>query len=64
MKDVTIRFSGLLATLLTVLFVGLKLANIITWSWWWVFCPLWIDVAILIVILLIMILFYFIFKNH
>lgn len=28
-------------TLLGVLFVGLKLANIIDWSWWWVLAPLW-----------------------
>lgn len=24
-----------------VLFVGLKLAGIISWSWWWVLTPLW-----------------------
>ena len=28
-------------SLLGVLFVGLKLANIITWSWWWVMLPFW-----------------------
>ena len=27
--------------LLLVLFVGLKLGGIITWSWWWVMSPLW-----------------------
>ena len=26
---------------LFVLFVGLKLANIIDWSWWWVSAPIW-----------------------
>ncbi len=33
-----IGFSGLL----TVLFVGLKLADVIDWSWWWILSPLWI----------------------
>ncbi len=28
--------------LLTILFVGLKLAGFIGWSWWWVLSPLWI----------------------
>lgn len=35
-----------LTTLLTVLFVGLKLAGIITWSWWWVLSPLWVSLVI------------------
>lgn len=24
-----------------LLFVGLKLADIITWSWWWITAPFW-----------------------
>lgn len=24
-----------------LMFVGLRLAEIITWSWWWVTAPLW-----------------------
>ena len=31
-----------LGTLLTVLFVGLKLTGHIDWSWWWVLAPTWI----------------------
>ena len=34
-----INFSSL-ATLLLVLFIGLKLCNVIAWSWWWVLSPL------------------------
>ena len=30
-----------LCTALTVLFVGLRLADVIHWSWWWVLAPLW-----------------------
>jgi small Trp-rich protein len=26
-------------TALTLLFIGLKLANFIDWSWWWVMSP-------------------------
>ena len=36
-----INFSSL-ATLLLVLFIGLKLGNVIAWSWWWVLSPLWL----------------------
>ncbi|QVJ00423.1 hypothetical protein KGD82_16825 [Nocardiopsis eucommiae] len=35
--------TGLLAVLLTVLFVGLKLTGHVAWSWWWVLSPLWIS---------------------
>ena len=36
-----INFSCL-ATLLLVLFIGLKLCNVIAWSWWLVLSPLWL----------------------
>lgn len=38
-------------TLLGVLFVGLKLAGVIDWSWWWVTAPFWVGplVAILVI---------------
>ena len=39
------------AGLLTIAFIVLKLLGIITWSWIWVFSPIWIE-AILIVLLL------------
>lgn len=42
-----IGFSGLL----TVLFVGLKLTDVIDWSWWWVLAPLWLPAAILLSVL-------------
>ena len=46
-----IGFTGLL----TIVFIILKLCNIIAWSWWWVLSPLWIS-AILWVILVIIVL--------
>ena len=42
-----IGFGGLLA----VVFIALKLLEVITWSWWWVLAPIWIPVAITIGIL-------------
>lgn len=47
-----ISFTGAL----TVLFVGLKLTNVITWSWWWVLSPIWISLSITVVILTIAII--------
>ena len=31
--------------LLTIIFIFLRAFNVILWSWWWVFAPLWIPVA-------------------
>jgi len=39
------------ATLLTVAFIVLKLTNYITWSWLWVFSPLWISAIIVVIFL-------------
>lgn len=55
-ERISINISGLLGTLLTVLFVGLKLCNIITWSWVWVLSPLWIGWALGIIILTIILI--------
>ena len=52
-ERISINIPGLLGTLLTVLFVGLKLCNVITWSWIWVLSPLWIGWALVIIILAI-----------
>lgn len=43
-----------LSTLLTIIFVVLKLTHVITWSWWWVFSPLLISGGIGLLILLVM----------
>ena len=42
--------TSLVPSLLLVLFVGLKLAGVIAWSWWWVLSPIWIPSAIVLVI--------------
>lgn len=42
------------AGLLTIVFIVLKLTNVIHWSWWWVLSPLWISLAIGLVILAVL----------
>ena len=37
-----------LPTLLTVLFIALKLCGIIDWSWWWVLSPIPITLGVLL----------------
>ena len=41
-----IGFTGLLF----IVFLVLKLTNIIAWSWWWVTAPLWGGLALVIVL--------------
>lgn len=54
MSDKSSSSGGIgLAGLLTVLFVGLKLCHVISWSWWWVLSPIWISIAIALVLLAI-----------
>jgi len=36
---------------LFLVFLTLKLTNVIDWSWWWVTAPLWGGIALAIVIL-------------
>ena len=48
-KKISINFLGLL----TILFITLKLTNVIDWSWWWVLSPLWLPVVIVLAIIAI-----------
>lgn len=34
---------------LQIVFIVLKLAKVIDWSWWWVLSPTWISILILVV---------------
>ena len=40
-------------SLLLLLFLGLKLSNIIQWSWWWVLAPIWAPIIGICVLLLL-----------
>lgn len=38
---------------LQIVFIVLKLCNVIDWSWWWVLAPTWISIALVIFVLII-----------
>lgn len=39
--------------LLTIVFITLKLCNVIEWSWWWVLSPIWITIGLVVAIILL-----------
>lgn len=39
-------------SLLAIVFIVLKLCNVITWSWWWVLAPIWIPFGVAMVLIL------------
>ena len=46
-NDVNRTNSGIgICGLLFVAFVILKVMGILTWSWWWIACPIWIGVGL------------------
>jgi hypothetical protein len=48
-----------IGTILFLIFLTLKLGGwgvVATWSWWWVFSPLWIPILIVIIVAAIIIL--------
>lgn len=48
MADKTTPSSGLgFGSILTLIFVTLKLTHFINWSWWWVLSPEWISLIVL-----------------
>ncbi len=49
--------------ILFLVFLILKLCNVITWSWWWVTAPIWIPVALILIFLLVTIILYFLSKR-
>ena len=44
--------------ILTIIFVFLRAFNVISWSWWWVFSPLWILFGASLLIIIIAFLLY------
>lgn len=45
---------GILGVLLIV-FIALKLVGVVTWSWWVVLIPLWIEIGLLIIVILVIV---------
>lgn len=44
---------------LTLIFIALKLCNVINWSWLWVLSPLWLPFSIVLVCLVIVLIILF-----
>ena len=42
--------------LLLLLFIGLKLGGVISWSWLWVLSPMWVPAGIVLVILVFLLI--------
>ena len=42
-----------ISTVLTIIFVVLKLVGVINWSWVWVLSPTWISLALLLLLVII-----------
>ena len=40
---------------LQIIFIVLKVLKLINWSWWAVFIPLWIDIALAIIFIIILV---------
>jgi hypothetical protein len=52
MADTKVSGNGIgIGTVLFLIFLVLKLTNVINWSWWWVTSPLWIPLVFGIFIL-------------
>lgn len=59
-NKITIKLSGFFTSALTIVFITLKLLNIINWSWFWVLSPFILTFAFGLIILLIMFILIFI----
>ena len=44
---------GSILTILTAVFVTLKVTHQVDWSWWWVLSPVWIPIAFTLAVLAI-----------
>lgn len=61
-KNVTTGASSWpLASIITIVFVVLKLTSVIDWSWWWVLSPLWISALFSVAVLLLVFIGLFIY---
>ena len=52
-QDISIGKGNRFLSLLTLLFIGLKLTGYITWNWFWVLSPILIPLIILVILMFI-----------
>ena len=60
---VNIDFKLPICEILLIFFLVLKITNVINWSWWLVFIPIFIELGIIIITLLIWGIMFFIASN-
>lgn len=54
-KNTAVSTSTNFLSLLFLLFLGLKLAGCIDWSWWWIFSPIWMPALLIGIITVVVI---------
>ena len=55
-EKINIQLVGVLNVIVFLAFFFAKIYDKIDWSWWWVFSPLWIPLALCLIIFVIVIL--------
>lgn len=48
-NKINIQVGGSIFSTLLVIFIVLKILNILQWSWWWVLSPLWIPLLLVFI---------------
>ena len=51
-EEVKVRTNFSLTTALTIIFVIAKITNLISWSWWIVFLPTLLELALVVLVLI------------
>ena len=65
MKNNDYEYNGVsFLSILFLVFLVLKLTNVIDWSWWWVTAPLWIPIIIFLCFVGGLYAFYQILKHY
>lgn len=59
MSDTNARSGGIgFCGLLTIVFIVLRLTDVIDWDWWWVLAPLWVPVLIALLVGVVVVVYY------
>lgn len=45
-----------ICTVLFIVFLVLKLCNVIAWSWWWVTAPMWGGIVLFILLVIVLLI--------
>ena len=61
MKNIKISLFGISYTLIFLAFFFAKIFNLIDWSWWWVFSPLWVPAVVVLLIVILLAILYIIY---